>query len=217
MAIPQLLFNPAIVSFLAPAEDKERTVSKTRLKAMHYINLMSAALVEDIGNCIGRYDDSFNANCVGDTFTADGTPTILFEAGQYNLDYRRNNTKTLIIKALKTLFEAISQGGTTPDSQQVLAAYMKLPENNISYYDIIIKAALPGKKANKGDVAVQYKEKLQNGKIVFIPEVDQIGRLARPFAHKVVNDGALKDLLSGLKEDDWPNFIDNYVSKKFRL
>ena len=208
--------NPAIVSFLAPAADADRTVTDARLVAMHYINLMSAELSAEIGNCIGRYDDSYNANCVGDSFTAEGTPTILFEAGQYGLDYQRNNTKALLVKALETLFNAFGTA-ELPDSQGILSDYLSLPENAISYFDIIFKAALPGKDSQNGHIAAQYKEHLQDNNIQFIPEVDQMGKLTRPYAHRVVNGAELKALLTDLDEADWPDFIEKYVHKNFRL
>ena len=52
-------------------------------------------------NRIARYEDKFNPNCVGDFFTQDGTPTILFEAGYCPGDYCREHTRKYIFKAFK--------------------------------------------------------------------------------------------------------------------
>ncbi|HBY69576.1 MAG TPA: peptidase M14, partial [Flavobacteriaceae bacterium] len=75
--------NPATVSFLSPSANTERTITDARKIAMHHIVKMNRALQRFIPNQVGRYDDTFNDNCVGDSFTAAGVPTILFEAGHY--------------------------------------------------------------------------------------------------------------------------------------
>ena len=59
---------PATVSFLAPAQDEERSVTPTRKIAMEIISKMNANLQEQIKGQVGIYDDGFNLNCVGDTF-----------------------------------------------------------------------------------------------------------------------------------------------------
>jgi len=60
--------KPATVSFLAPAHDPERSISKTRAISMQIIVAMNAMLQKYIPGQVGRYDDGFNSNCVGDTF-----------------------------------------------------------------------------------------------------------------------------------------------------
>ena len=209
--------NPAIVSFLAPAADAERSITPARLVAMHYINDMVAALSEEIGNTIGRYDDSFNLNCVGDTFTALKTPTILFEAGQFGLDYKRNNTTKLLVTALKTLVNTIVTAEELPEKEQIVSTYLNIPENAVNYNDILIKGVLPGRKGNDADVAIQYEEQLVGAEIRFEPIVEHLSKPLRTFAHRLVKDEQLKLQLSGLEEDNWPDFIEDYVLKNFRL
>jgi len=70
----------ATVSFLAPAQDKDCTITPNRMVAMEVIGVMNAMLQTVIPNQIGVYDDAFNLNCVGDTFQTENVPTILFEA-----------------------------------------------------------------------------------------------------------------------------------------
>ena len=48
---------------------------------MEVIQVMNSALQQYLPNQIGRYDDGYNDNCVGDYFQTQGTPTVLFEAG----------------------------------------------------------------------------------------------------------------------------------------
>jgi len=77
------LEKPATLSFLAPAHDIQRNVSASRGQSMKIIVAIHKALSSIIPDQIGRYDDAFNPNCVGDAFQLLGTPTILFEAGHF--------------------------------------------------------------------------------------------------------------------------------------
>lgn len=84
---------PATISFLAPAFNEKRDYNLVRLKAISIINRMNDALSQYIPNQIGRFDDSYNVNCTGDYFTTQNTPTILFEAGHYPNDYKREESR----------------------------------------------------------------------------------------------------------------------------
>jgi hypothetical protein len=44
---------------------------------------------------IGRFDDSFNLNCIGD-FSSNGSSTLLFEAGHFEGDYQREIRKYIL-------------------------------------------------------------------------------------------------------------------------
>ncbi len=81
------LGKPATISFLAPAADSDRTLTEARKMAMKAIIKMVNVLEQLIPGQIGRYDDSFNSACVGDSFQMEGVPTILFEAGHFQGDY----------------------------------------------------------------------------------------------------------------------------------
>lgn len=83
--------KPATVSFLAPSYNEEREINESRQKAINLIAGMNAVLQEFIPGQIGRFDDSFNLNCIGDTFQYLGVPTILFEAGHFAGDYQRGD------------------------------------------------------------------------------------------------------------------------------
>ncbi len=101
---------PATVSFLAPAQDKTCKITDTRKIAMELIASMNNALQEQIPDQVGVYDDSFNNNCVGDTFQSLDIPTILFEAGHYKNDYLREKTREFIYQSLFTALSYMSSG-----------------------------------------------------------------------------------------------------------
>ena len=92
--------TPATVSFLAPAYNENRDVNQVRTDAMGVIVAMNAALQQFIPNQVGRFDDTFNLNCVGDTFQSLHVPTLLFEAGHFANDYDREITRKYIFIAL---------------------------------------------------------------------------------------------------------------------
>jgi hypothetical protein len=69
--------KPATVSFLAPAYNENRDINEVRTKAIQVIVAMIKILQEFIPNQVGRFDDSFNINCVGDTFQFLNVQTIL--------------------------------------------------------------------------------------------------------------------------------------------
>jgi hypothetical protein len=58
------------------------------MKAIDLIAGINTVLQRYIPGQIG-IDDSFNLNCIGDTFQAMGVPTLLFEAGHFEGDYQR--------------------------------------------------------------------------------------------------------------------------------
>jgi hypothetical protein len=174
---------PATVSFLAPAADRDRSITPAREVAMNHIVRMYHALTREIPGQIGRYDDSFNNNCVGDTFQMLGVPTILFEAGHFPDDYQREHTRMYIFLALLELF-SISQQSNRP---AVTADYFKIPQNIVNFKDIIISNALWGDRDTTCSLAIQYREVLKRGKIHFIPELSEVGSLAGKNAHQHID------------------------------
>ncbi|MBT8394637.1 MAG: peptidase M14 [Bacteroidia bacterium] len=174
--------NPATVSFLAPAQDTARTVTETRKKAMEIILAMNTTLQEEIRGQVGIYDDSFNINCVGDQFQRLNVPTILFEAGHFQRDYLRENTRELIYYSLITAIEYIAQNDIIG---RTYSGYFELPENKKQFYDIILRNA----KINGWvkDVAIQFDEVLKNGTVQFVPIVKEIGDLNQYFGHHEID------------------------------
>ena len=150
--------KPATVSFLAPSADEDRSITASRIVAMEHIVRMNKVLQHYIPGQVGRYDDSFNANCVGDTFQMAAVPTILFEAGHSADDYQRERSRELIFYALLELFE-INGAVTTSVSHK---DYFNIPENMVNYKDLILKKCKLGEESEKVDLGIQYSEVLKN-------------------------------------------------------
>ena len=161
--------KPAAISFLAPAANKSREITPARLIAMQYIAAMAKKLpVEDHWG-VGRYDDVFNINCTGDYFTAQKTPTILFEAGHYPDDYNRDKTRELIFSSLLACLNCTVNQSHTDFSFE---DYRAIPSNGNHLRDIEIQnvTIVNNEEITTSSLFVQYKEVLKDKVIELIPE-----------------------------------------------
>ncbi len=173
----------ATLSFLAPAQDENCTVTPNRKIAMEIIGVMNETLQKIIPNQVGVYDDAFNLNCVGDTFQNENIPTILFEAGHYKDDYAREVTRELIYTSYISSLNYITDNIITGSNYE---SYFKIPENEKCFYDVIIRNAKVGKNKTK-DIAIQYQEKLIDNKIEFFPKIEKIENLDASYGHKEID------------------------------
>ncbi|MBL7560287.1 peptidase M14 [Olleya sp. YSTF-M6] len=173
--------NIATLSFLSPAADVDRSLTLARKQAMEIINAINQTLQLDLPDQIGRYDDGFNINCVGDTFQNLNTPTVLFEAGHYKDDYEREEVRRFVYKSLVVTLNYIANHDVTGDNYQ---DYFKIPENGKLFYDIIIKNA----QFDNGvfDIGINYQERLVDKQLKFIPKIIAIEDLSDFHAHKVL-------------------------------
>ncbi|PQV50151.1 zinc carboxypeptidase [Jejuia pallidilutea] len=177
--------NSATISFLAPAQDKDCTVTPTRKVAMEVIVNMNKTLQELIPNQVGVYDDAFNINCVGDTFQSKNIPTILFEAGHFANDYAREKTRELIYMSYMSSLLYIAENNVDGTKYQ---DYFNIPENEKLFFDVIIKNVRPNTKAETiVDIAFQFEERLEHGEVIFLPIVKKIGDLTNYYAHKHID------------------------------
>ncbi len=176
--------KPATVSFLAPPHDAARSISKTRAISMKLIVAVNKALQHHIPGQVGRYDDSFNANCVGDTFQMLNVPTILFEAGHYQNDYQREKTRMYIFYALLASLDYIGKGEIDNYQQQ---GYFDIPENKKPFFDILVKNVSRDGSLAFEDVGLIYSEELKGSNIIFEPKVDKRGDLSAFIGHKTYN------------------------------
>jgi hypothetical protein len=173
----------ATVSFLAPSANKDRSLTPAREVAMSHIVRLEKALQEILPGQIGRYDDSFNANCVGDTFQMSGVPTILFEAGHCNEDYNLENKRAIIFYAFLELFRFTDEQGISEDFKR----YFNIPQNRVNYNDLILRRVLVKGCDKLLDVAIQYSEELVNGKVHFKAIIDKISDCDLRYGHREVD------------------------------
>lgn len=173
--------QPATISFLAPSADAKRTVTSARRIAMLTIVRMNNILQSFIPGKIGRYDDSFNINCVGDSFQAKGVPTLLFEAGHFPNDYRREKTREYIFYAFLSFFKLLN-----PNQESFsIKDYYRIPENEKKYNDLILRNVLLNKKMV--DINIQFEEKLLNETVILVPRIEDISKKSEKIGHKEID------------------------------
>ena len=174
--------KPATLSFLAPSYNQEREINESRLKAINLIASINEVLQEYLPNQIGRFDDSFNINCIGDKFQYLGVPTLLFEAGHFPNDYEREETRKYVFMALISSFTTLSENVIVSNG---ITKYLNIPQNKVVFYDFMYKNI----KINYDGIeiitnfAAQYKEELIENQICFNAHVSQIGDLENYFGH----------------------------------
>jgi hypothetical protein len=182
--------QPAQISFLAPAGDENRLVNEPRLKAMQVINAMVTQLSIDADAFIGRYNDAFNRNCVGDFFTSLGTPTILFEAGHVGMDYDRSVVSSYMVEALKICLITIIDGDvddpTANQNDQTLKKYLEIPEIDTTYCDILIKNMVSD-SGKRVDLSVMYREEVIDEELHFIPCLVGVNDKGVKNAHRIID------------------------------
>ena len=174
--------NAATVSFLAPSFNENRDINDVRTKAMNVIVAMNDELQKYIPNQVGRFDDGFNINCIGDMFTSLNVPTILFEAGHFQDDYYREYTRKMIFIALVSGLQHIYENDIVDNKN---AEYLLIPQNNIVFYDFLyknIKINYDGKEIIT-NFAAQYKEELIDDKIQLNAYIVEIGDLKGKIGH----------------------------------
>ena len=166
---------PATMSFLAPAYNESRDFNETRLKAVKIINAMNLELQKHIPNQVGRFDDSFNINCIGDYTTSLGIPTILFEAGHYPMDYQREEVRKMVFIALLSSFLEINNSEVTNE----LELYLNIPQNTKCFFDFIYRNVkiISNTEEKIITFAAQFDEKLENNQIRFQAKIVQVENL----------------------------------------
>ncbi len=208
--------NPATISFLAPAFNENRDINEVRIKAMNVIVAMNKTLQQFIPNQVGRFDDSFNLNCVGDTFQYLNVPTILFEAGHFSQDYERENTR-------KHIFIAILSGIVFLNENDIVLNeindYLKIPQNKVVFYDFVYKYVKINYEGKEKIInfAAQFKEVLIDEKISFEAVISQIENLENYFGHVEI-DAKGEAYYDG--ENNFPVLDKNatfYLGKKRRI
>lgn len=191
--------KPATVSFLSPSFNENRDINETRTISIDVIVAMNTILQHHIPNQVGRFDDSFNINCIGDTFQSLNVPTILIEAGHFQNDYQREETRKYIFIALISGFKHIYENDVVRNEIDV---YLQIPQNKVCFYDFVCRNVKINYDSCKKIInfAVQYKEVLHNNQIKFEAYICQVNGLDNYFGHVDF------DAEEALYEDEIDNF-----------
>ena len=199
--------NSSIISLLSPTVDNSKSVTSSRTKSMKVICSIYNELNKLIEGHVSRFNDDYNPNCVGEAFQTLGTPTILFESGQLGEDYTRENTREFmcisLIYAIKSIagneYENINHNN-----------YFLIPENDKSFFDILIKNILLKSKlkTKRLDLGLRFEEDLckKTKKIIFNPKIIKKGMLKSMNGHKEI-DFVNNSNIFNLKSNNLAEFL----------
>tara|TARA_R110001583_G_scaffold15058_2_gene62410 strand:+ start:384 stop:1496 length:1113 start_codon:yes stop_codon:yes gene_type:complete len=177
--------NPATISFLAPSEDLERTLTEGRKETMSVIVAMNDLLQQYIPNQVGRYTDEFYPTATGDNFQKLGYNTILIEAGHFDNDYNREITRKYNFYALISGLYFISNSKRFDNYKP----YFEIPNNDKLFLDIIYKNI---KRIENGievieDIGIQYKYRVVNHKLEMYKCIENTGNLSNYISYTIIN------------------------------
>lgn len=173
--------KPATLSFLAPSADILKTITPAREVAMGLIVKMNNYIKAHHHNQIGRFDDSYNQNCVGDSFTSSGAPTILFEAGHFKDDYSREQSRSFVFYALIALFDL---DVAYQNKDVAYKEYFNIPQNQKIYKDVVLYNVRVDGEDTLQTISFQYKEIIHDQNIVFELYFDAIEVDKNVFGHQ---------------------------------
>ncbi len=129
-------FEPATLSFLAPATNYEKTVNEVRSKAIKLTGLLSSVMSNFIPGHIAKYPDDFEPRAFGDNFQKWGTSTILIESGGWKEDPEKQFARKLNFVALLSAINSIAEKSYI---KEPLETYDKIPFNERDMMNLIIR------------------------------------------------------------------------------
>ncbi len=129
-------FNPASISFLAPAPDYDKTLTPPRENAMKLIGNLVSVLNEFIPGHIAKYSDDFEPRAFGDNFTKWGTATILLESGGWRGDREKQFLRKINYITLLSALHSIAIGSYANTDLKV---YESIPQNEKFMMDLILR------------------------------------------------------------------------------
>ena len=189
---------PSVLSFLSPSADSDRSITLSRKRSMSIITSINDTFKELLPKQIGRYDDGFNINCVGDTFQNKEVPTVLFEAGHTPNDYEREICREYIFLSIISALKA-----SVTEEMYDTSRYFEIPEHQKCYCDILIK------NTSSGDIAIMYQECLKGDKVVFIPKLADNTITKAFFGHRVIEaKGGEAKIVFKDKEDEMSDIVE---------
>lgn len=145
----------AVISFLAPSADYERSVSPTRRKSMNWISHLQESLKKVHSPGAAKYTDEFYPTAFGENVQKMGIPTVLIESGAWPNDPNRNVARRLnfylLLQACLTLAESHRLDTYTKQ------AYDDIPLNDNKQWDVLFKNVCIGpERESTVDLGVKF-------------------------------------------------------------
>ncbi|MCL5028697.1 MAG: peptidase M14 [Bacteroidetes bacterium] len=181
-------FKSAVLSFLAPAENFEKTISEVRSNAMKLIGHLNNVLSNLIPGHLAKYSDDFEPRAFGDNFQKWGTSTILIESGGWKNDPEKQFIRKLNFIALLSAFKSIADKSY---KSEPLETYENIPFNEEDLMNLVIRNVLFKKNGTeyKVDIGITRTEINCNGSNDFYYKsaIEDIGDLSTFFGYEDYN------------------------------
>ena len=106
----------------------------------------------------------------------------MFEAGHFNSDYNRDESRKFVFIALVSSFLNENENVVVDN---VLTNYLRIPQNNKCFFDFIYRNVkiIDNNVEKIINFAAQYQEVLIAGKIEFVAIISKISDLENYFGH----------------------------------
>ncbi len=180
--------NPATISFLAPSENINRTITDKRKQTMGVIAYMNKVLQKYAPNHVGRYTDEFYPNAFGDNLQKKGICTILIEAGGSKGDIERQHARYLNWISLIVGLDFIA---STNNLSENYAEYDLIPKNDQKMMDIIYRNVKIKRNNTEAlvDLGIMLNESLDEKKRILNenPIIEQVGDLDAYFGYEEID------------------------------
>lgn len=136
----------AVISFLAPSSDFERSVNPTRRKAMNWVSHLQSSLKRVHPQGAGKYTDEYYPTAFGENVQKLNIPTVLIESGAWPGDPNRNVARRLNFYLLLQALLSVSESSFI--DQIPKSEYDDIPLNDNKQWDILFKRIRIGKEGN---------------------------------------------------------------------
>ncbi len=181
-------FKSAALSFLAPAENYDKTFSTVRSDAMKVIGQLYGILSSFIPGHVAKYSDDFEPRAFGDNFQKWGMSTILIESGGWTDDTEKQFIRKLNFVALLCAFKSISEKSFKNESLEI---YNIIPFNEEDLMDLIIRNVKYIKNGSEYsfDLGINRSEVNINGSndFYFKSAIEDLGDLSVFFGYEDYN------------------------------
>jgi hypothetical protein len=180
--------NPATISLLAPAYDKELSINAVREKAIQIIAVMNKELQRSIPGCVGRFDDEYEPRAFGDNFQAAGTSTILIEAGGFHHDPEKQYIRKVFFKSILSGLISIAEESYLHVKNE---EYFSIPENKKLHFDLLLKNCKLQRNGvpYQADIGFMAEEKINDDlqSVSYSYVVYELGDLSEYFGYQELN------------------------------
>ena len=181
-------FKPATLSFLAPPEDYNYTLSASRSNAIKLIAQLYEILSSFLPGHIAKYPAEFEPRAFGDNFQKLGTSTILLESGGWENDIEKQFVRKMNFIALLASFKCIVEKSY---KLQALETYDEIPFNECDLMNLIIRNVTYKRNGTdcKIDIGINRTEINFSGakRFYFKSIIEDIGDLSIFFGYEDYN------------------------------